>query len=59
MITWVTVWVLTVGYYGRYDSQYYQLTFKSKAECVAHIPVHKEGSREGRCDFQQIPLVTK
>ncbi len=65
MITWVTVWVLTMvandtgTAYVRRDS--YQLTYATQKTCI------KQGERirkansiyTYRCDFQQIPVVVK
>ena len=65
MITWVTVWVLTMvvardesGYTKR-DS--YQLTYATQSICMKQGEKIKKTSRDYsyRCDFQQIPVVTK
>lgn len=66
MITWVTVWVLTVGYW---DQEYYkggpssyQLQYASQDVCEKQKKNHATISKyKGftRCDFQQIPVVTK
>ena len=60
MITWVTVWVLTVyvdNYSNKADS--YQLTYATQSVCEKQIARHKKQDRNARCDFQQIPVVTK
>lgn len=64
MITWVTVWVLTMvaddtgpNSYVRRDT--YQLTYATQKTCI------KQGERikktnhiyTYRCDFQQVPLI--
>lgn len=66
MITWVTVWVLTMvadntgsNSYVRRDT--YQLTYATQKTCI------KQGERikktnhiyTYRCDFQQVPMVKK
>ena len=58
MITWVTVWVLTV-----YTTQYqldrtYQLTYSTQELCIKQKDKHKanNGLLVARCDFQQIPI---
>lgn len=66
MITWVTVWVLTVGYW---DSDYnkggpssYQLQYATQKACEKQRANHKakyDSHGFTRCDFQQIPVVTK
>lgn len=57
MITWVTVWVLTV-----YDAQYhkavnYQLTYATREICIKQKKFHETSTRVVRCDFQQVPVV--
>ena len=62
MITWVTVWVLTVQYIDNNASHSYQLKYQSQSQCVKAIERNKDGKgRFGKasCDFQQIPMVTK
>lgn len=57
MITWVTVWVLTVQYNPYSDNNVsYQLTYRTKQTCLIEAKKHKG---EARCDFQQIPMVIK
>lgn len=56
MITWLTVWVLTV-----YDVQYqksinYQLTYATKEICEKQKKYHESVYKNARCDFQQIPI---
>ncbi len=60
MITWVTVWVLTVyvdNYSQKADS--YQLTYEKQEICLKQLKKHKNKPYTARCDFQQIPVVTK
>lgn len=59
MITWVTVWVLTVT--NRMDSANtnYQLQYASQQICKEQIKNHVGNGKTARCDFQQIPVVTK
>lgn len=74
MITWVTVWVLTVGYfdreYNKGGSATYQLQFAKQETCLKeakkHMMANKDRYNNGysviaftRCDFQQVPVVTK
>ena len=63
MITWVTVWVLTVttierAYTGVTKSSY-QLQYASQAICERQRQYHKDENTSTRCDFQQIPVVKK
>ena len=64
MITWVTVWILTVGYWE--SSSYaggpstYQLQYATKEICEKQKKNHaKQSDYKGftRCDFQQVPLI--
>lgn len=61
MITWVTVWVLTVQYsWYNTNNTSYQLTYASQKTCEQQMVKHtKKTSSEARCDFQQIPVVAK
>lgn len=61
MITWVTVWVLTVQYSSfSNNNTAYQLTYSSQKVCEQQIVKHtKNHSSKARCDFQQIPMVKK
>ena len=65
MITWVTVWVLTVSFnsdsYSRSDNlrAYYQLQYSSQSICEKQKKNHMSNYKTARCDFQQIPVVTK
>lgn len=64
MITWVTVWVLTVftgsNYLGHYRPSNFQLQYASQSVCEKQRAKHlKRGVNSARCDFQQIPVVTK
>lgn len=57
MITWLTVWVLTV-----YDTKYqksvnYQLTYATREICVKQKKFHETNTKVARCDFQQVPIV--
>lgn len=65
MITWVTVWVLTMvidkGY--SYDAvrDSYQLTYATQKTCIKQGELIKKtnSSYTYRCDFQQVPVVVK
>lgn len=66
MITWVTVWVLTMvandtgtASYVRRDT--YQLTYATQKTCIKQGERIKKTSSiyTYRCDFQQVPLVVK
>ena len=58
MITWVTVWVLTVYHHDGNNS--YQLTYSSQKTCLIEKDKHsKRAWVNARCDFQQVPMVTK
>lgn len=65
MITWVTVWVLTVSFnsdsYHRSANlrAYYQLQYSSQSICEKQKKNHENESKTARCDFQQIPVVKK
>lgn len=55
MITWVTVWVLTI--HGTFN---YQLTYSSEEECKSYIKSHIKAtsfSTYARCDKQKTPVV--
>lgn len=54
MITWLTVWVLTVSWGGGS----YQLQYATQNTCLQQAKKHGFG-KNTRCDFQQIPVVTK
>lgn len=60
MITWVTVWVLTVTQersgYREISESNYQLQYATQAICEKQ---RKNHSGATRCDFQQIPVVAK
>ena len=59
MITWVTVWVLTIhSQLGGYGEQSYQLQYATQEICEKQKANHSDKFRK-RCDFQQIPVVTK
>lgn len=63
MITWLTVWVLTVelvndrGVNGK-NSHSYQLTYATQSVCEKQRERHIGHAYESRCDFQQVPVVT-
>lgn len=63
MITWLTVWVLTVelvndrGVNGK-NSHSYQLTYATQSVCEKQRERHAGHAYESRCDFQQVPVVT-
>ena len=64
MITWVTVWVLTVHGvdkgYRETGSYIYQLSYATQALCEKQKKNHERGGRDwkkARCDFQQVPVV--
>ncbi len=61
MITWVTVWVLTVQTcYDCNSNAVYQLTYATQEICKKQLEKHsKSYSKNARCDFQQIPVVKK
>ena len=59
MITWVTVWVLTVIVAPtNQSSTTYQLSYGTQAACLKKADEHKKIG-QSRCDFQQIPVVVK
>lgn len=62
MITWITVWVLTVNtnIYGNSNSAY-QLTYATQKTCLIQANKHKRlrSNTHTSCDFQQIPVVIK
>lgn len=61
MITWVTVWVLTVqhindiGVNGK-NSHVYQLTYATREICMKQKKFHETSYKVVRCDFQQVPV---
>lgn len=63
MISWVTVWVLTVhgvdkGYH-ELSSYTYQLSYATQALCEKQKKNHERGGvdwKKARCDFQQVPV---
>lgn len=63
MITWLTVWVLTVelinytGVNGK-NSHSYQLTYATQSVCEKQRKRHAGLVYKSRCDFQQVPVVT-
>jgi len=63
VITWVTVWVLTVSYIdiGGHSggASHYQLQYATQSICEKQRKNHKGSFKASRCDFQQIPVVSK
>lgn len=58
MITWVTVWILTVSYSGYHEASFYQLQYATHEICLSQAKNHEvKGYKKARCDFQQVPLV--
>lgn len=63
MITWLTVWVLTVelvndrGVNGK-NSHSYQLTYATQSVCEEQRKRHAGHAYKSRCDFQQVPVIT-
>lgn len=58
MVTWVTVWILTVASLdGHAGKNAYQLQYATKDICEKQKNHHKNQHNKVRCDFQQIPLV--
>ena len=64
MITWVTVWVLTMVANDTVNSAYvrrdtYQLTYAAQKTCIDQGERIKKTSNiyTYRCDFQQVPLI--
>lgn len=60
MITWVTVWVLTVTYavsgMDASKAYTYQLQYASQSICENQRKNHIGSYKETRCNFQQIPV---
>ena len=63
MITWVTVWVLTVftgsNHHGYYRPSNFQLQYATQKACLNKKEALTQGVDSARCDFQQIPVVIK
>ena len=62
MITWVTVWILTVQHINDFgvngkNSHTYQLQYATQKICERQRKNHESGHNITSCDFQQIPLV--
>ena len=62
MITWVTVWVLTVftgsSHQGHHRPSNFQLQYATQETCLKQKEAHvKRGVFSARCDFQQVPLI--
>lgn len=63
MITWLTVWVLTVellndGSVNGKNSHSYQLTYATQSVCEKQRKRHTGYDYKSRCDFQQVPVAT-
>ena len=62
MITWVTVWVLTVNTnVGSPSNTVYQLMYSNQKTCLTQAKKYQKAGYESpkaRCDFQQVPMVT-
>lgn len=62
MLTWATVWVLTVIFNDPYNDNArtytYQLTYSSQSICERQRKYHRAENITTRCDFQQ-QLVNK
>lgn len=59
MITWVTVWVLTIAPY-QYGS--YQLSFETKEECLSAYSFHTSKIKQSlvaTCTKTKQPMVVK
>lgn len=58
MITWITVWVLTVTStsesYG--IKSHYQLTYSTQDTCLKQIQNHTSRKTQAQCNFQQVPI---
>lgn len=65
MITWVTVWVLSLALAtssnGYYRPNVIQLQYASQQTCEKQKQSKLKDSNvtQARCDFQQIPIATK
>lgn len=60
MITWVTVWVLTVVHVNSNRATSYQLEYKTQQTCIAESKKHmSKANRFGKviCSPKQIPMV--
>lgn len=57
MITWVTVWVLTVASSDTYrsDTYSYQLTYATQKLCLEQAG-KSIGYKRVTCNFQQVPI---
>jgi len=56
MITWVTVWVLTVYTPSGNGKHSYQLQYAKQTTCEQQRLNHTSNRFATRCDFQQIPI---
>lgn len=60
MLTWVTVWVLTViideSYMHESRAATYQLSYYSQSMCEKQRKNHQGDDRTTRCNFQQVPV---
>lgn len=60
MITWITVWVLTViidiDTSERARATSYQLTYATKEICEKQRKNHIHSNSRTKCNFQQVPI---
>lgn len=60
MITWLTVWVLTVSYAEMHSeagaASYYQLEYATQSICEKQRVNHIGSYKSSRCDFKQVPI---
>ena len=57
MITWITVWVLTVSRVDSQSAYSHQLQYMTQETCEKQRQYHKGNLKASRCDFQQVPIV--
>lgn len=61
MLTWITVWVLTVTYvnldgHSGGGATSYQLEYASQSICEKQRLNHVGSHKASRCDFKQVPV---
>lgn len=60
MLTWITVWVLTVTYVDisgeAGGATSYQLEYASQSICEKQRLNHVGSHKASRCDFKQVPV---
>lgn len=58
MLSWVTVWVLTVTSVSESYKvkSHYQLTYATQELCLKQIKAHTSNSKTAQCNFSQIPV---